>query len=148
MREVVLVLLTSASPISELRGGIPLAMYLGFSPLEAYALAVFGNALPIPVILLVLNKIDRLIAALPMIGKIYNRCVDLALKRKSLVEKYGYLGLMFFVSIPLPVTGAWTGTLIAFLLRMNPLKAILFIYLGILIAGVIVLSLSLVPTLL
>ncbi|ADC65402.1 putative small multi-drug export [Ferroglobus placidus DSM 10642] len=145
MKEL-LVILTSASPISELRGGIPLALYFGYPPLEAYLLAVFGNMVPVPIILFVLNRIEKLIEVMPIVGKIYVKCVSLAEKRKGVVEKYGYLGLTFFVSIPLPVTGAWTGTLIAFLLKMNPFKAVIFIYLGILIAGAIVLTLSLTPT--
>jgi len=144
----VLVVLTSASPISELRGGIPLALYFGFSPIEAYFLAVLGNMIPVPVILLLLKRVERIIEIFPVIGKIYNKCVDLAVRRKSVVEKYGYIGLTIFVSIPLPVTGAWTGTLIAFLLRMNPLKSVIFIYLGILIAGIVVLTVSLTPAML
>ena len=143
-----LVILTSASPISELRGGIPLALYLGFSPIEAYFLCVLGNMIPVPVILLLLKRVERIIEIFPVIGKIYNKCVDLAVRRKSVVEKYGYIGLTIFVSIPLPVTGAWTGTLIAFLLRMNPLKSVIFIYLGILIAGIVVLTVSLTPAML
>jgi len=141
------VLLTSASPISELRGGIPLALYFGFSPLEDYLLAVLGNMIPVPIILFFLRRMEKLIALIPLVGKIYNRCIDLALRRKGVVEKYGYVGLMIFVSIPLPITGAWTGTLISFLLKMNPIKSIIFIYLGILIAGIVVLSVSLTPTL-
>jgi len=142
LQEVALVILTSASPISELRGGIPLALYLGFDPAEAYILGVLGNILPVPLLFFVLSRVEKLISLLPFLGRVYEKSVEVALKRKSVVEKYGYLGLTLFVAIPLPVTGAWTGTLIAFLLRMNPVKSTIFIFSGILIAGALVLFVS------
>ena len=136
------VLFVSALPFSELRGGIPLALYLGFDPISAYILSVVGNFLPIPFLLLFLDVIDRLIMRTPL-SNIYAKIIERTEKKKKIVEKYGYLGLIAFVAVPLPFTGAWTGSLLAFLLRLNRAKSILCILLGIMTAGVVVLAASL-----
>ncbi len=127
-------------PVSELRGSIPYAMLLGLSPAEAYAISVTGNFIPVPIILYILKRFDPLFRKLPYMGDIYVRIIGIGEKRKRIVEKYGYPGLTVFVAIPLPVTGAWTGTLISFLLGLDTKKASLFILAGILIAGLIVTS--------
>lgn len=135
------VLLVSALPFSELRGGLPLAIYLGFDPIRAYILSVIGNFLPIPFLLLFLGAIEKLALRTPL-APLYTKIVERTEKRKGLVERYGYLGLIMFVAIPLPFTGAWTGSLLAFLLRLNRIKATICILVGILIAGLIVLTTS------
>jgi len=141
--EVVKVLIVSAMPVSELRGGIPLALYLGFTPVESYMLAFFGNLLPIPLLLVFLDKFVAIACKISIVDGFYNRIVSRVERRKKIIEKYGYFGLTLFVAIPLPVTGAWTGALLAFLLRMNKVKSILFISLGVAIAGIIVILASL-----
>ncbi|HIP63400.1 MAG TPA: ligand-binding protein SH3 [Archaeoglobus profundus] len=123
-------------PLSELRGGIPLALYLGFSPLESYILGVVGNLIPIPFILLLLDKIKNI--KIKFISKVYTAITTRIEKRRNLIEKYGYVGLMLFVAVPLPITGAWTGTLLAFLLGLNKFKSFLAISLGVSLAGIIV----------
>ncbi len=135
------VLLVSALPFSELRGGLPLAIYLGLDPIRAYILSVIGNFLPIPFLLLLLGAIEKL-ALRTHLASLYTKIVERTEKRKGLVERYGYLGLIMFVAIPLPFTGAWTGCLLAFLLRLNRIKATICILVGILIAGLIVLTTS------
>ncbi|RLI80025.1 ligand-binding protein SH3 [Archaeoglobales archaeon] len=130
-------------PVSELRGGIPLALYLGFTPVESYMLAFFGNLLPIPLLLVFLDKFVAIACKISIVDGFYNRIVSRVERRKKIIEKYGYFGLTLFVAIPLPVTGAWTGALLAFLLRMNKVKSILFISLGVAIAGIIVILASL-----
>ena len=132
------VLIVSAMPFSELRGGIPLGLYLGLSPVETFILAVFGNMLPIPFLLIFLDKIGNIAEKWSFTARIYSRIVRRVESRKDIIEKYGYLGLTLFVAVPLPVTGAWTGSLLAFLLRLNKLKSLLFIGLGVIIAGIIV----------
>ncbi len=127
-------------PISELRGAIPYAMILGFSPLEAYLISAAGNFLPVPFLLYILRKFDPFFRRIPHFGKIYERIIGIGYRRKKIVEKYGYPGLTVFVAIPLPVTGAWTGVLISFILGLEPKKASAFILAGILIAGIIVTS--------
>jgi uncharacterized membrane protein len=132
------ILIVSAMPFSELRGGIPLGIYLGLSPVEAYFIAVLGNILPVPFLLVFLDKIGNLAERWSLTAKIYSKVVNRVERKKEIIEKYGYLGLTLFVAVPLPVTGAWTGTLLAFLLRLNKLKSLAFISLGVAIAGVVV----------
>ncbi len=127
-------------PVSELRGSIPYAMVLGFTPLQAFLISVVGNFLPVPFILYILRRFDSVFRKVPHLGAVYVRIVGIGERRKRLVELYGYPGLTMFVAIPLPVTGAWTGALVSFLLGMEPKKASLFILAGIIIAGVIVTS--------
>lgn len=135
-----LVLAVSATPISELRGGIPLAIYLGFSPLEAYLLSVVGNFLPVPFILIALDRLLKILSRFSSIWNLYKKIELRVERKKDLINRYGYLGLTLFVAVPLPVTGAWTACLLAFLLNLDRLKSSLAIMTGICIAGVIVLS--------
>lgn len=132
------VLLISALPVSELRGGIPLALYLGFNPFKAYVLSVIGNIIPVPFLLSLLKFLDRLVK-----NGFYSKIVERTRSKKDIVEKYGYFGLAIFVAIPLPITGAWTGSLLAFLLGLDKFRSFLSIALGVLISGLIVLSSSL-----
>ncbi len=133
------ILIVSAMPFSELRGAIPLALYFGLSPAEAYLLSVVGNLLPVPFLLVFLDYLVRIATKVDMLAKVYRKVVGRVERKKEIVERYGYLGLTIFVAIPLPVTGAWTGTLLAFLLQLNRFKAFLFISAGVCIAGVVVL---------
>ncbi len=137
------VLFVSALPFAEIRGGLPLALYYGFSPVEAYIIAVIGNILPVLPLLLLLDFLVGIATRVSVIDRIYSKIVERVERKKAIVEKYGYLGLALFVSIPLPVTGAWTGVLISFLLRMDKLKSFLAIFAGVCIAGIIVLLISL-----
>lgn len=132
------VILVSALPFSELRGGIPLGIiYYGFPPEKAYIIAVFGNLLPVPFLLLFLEKLRNFVikTKLSPVYMFFERRTE---RRRKIIDKYGYLGLLLFVAIPLPVTGAWTGSLISFLLKLNSAKAFIFIAAGVLIAGLIV----------
>ncbi len=135
------VVLLSAAPISELRGGIPLAVALGFSPAAAYALAVAGNLLPVPFLLLGLDRILRLARALPgPPGRAVRRYLawQEARHRRSF-RRFGEAMLVLLVAVPLPLTGAWTGTLAATLLRIPVRRALPLIVLGVLLAGGVVL---------
>ncbi|MCQ4153337.1 MAG: small multi-drug export protein [Archaeoglobi archaeon] len=132
------VLLISASPILELRGGIPLAIYLGFSPAEAYIISIIGNFLPVPLLLIGLNRLIELFSGIEPIWSIYKRIEQRVERKKGIVEKYGYIGLLIFVAVPLPASGAWTGCLIATLLKMDRIKSTISILIGICIAGLIV----------
>jgi len=134
------VVVVSALPFSELRGGIPLAVYYGFSPVKAYTIGVIGNLLPIPFLLLFLEQLRNFVLKLRWISAIYLFFERRTEKRREIIDRYGYFGLLLFVAIPLPVTGAWTGTLISFLLKLNPLRSFLFIAAGVLIAGIVVMA--------
>ncbi len=139
------VVLLSALPISELRGGIPLALALGFSPQAAYALAVAGNLLPVPFILLGLDRGVRLVRALPgPLGQAARRYLAWQEARhRAWFRRWGPWALLLFVAIPLPMTGAWTGCLAAFLLGIPMRRSFPRIALGVLVAGGVVLAASL-----
>jgi len=136
------VLLVSSLPVSELRGGIPLALYLGFDPIWAYVISVLGNTIPIPLLLTLLSFIERFALKTPL-SSIYLTIVKRTERNRKVVDRFGYVGLTIFVAIPLPITGAWTGCLLAFLLGLDKVKSLFCIFLGVLIAGVVVLSSSL-----
>ncbi len=131
--------LISMSPIVELRGSIPYMISMGISPLKAYLIAVIGNILPVPFILLVLYKLREFLVKIPFVGKIILWWEKRAEKKKDLAEKWGYIGLALFVAIPIPGSGAWTGSFVSFLLNMDIKKSILAIFVGVLVAGFIVL---------
>lgn len=137
------VLVVSAMPVSEIRGGLPLALYYGFDPLEAYVLSLIGNILPVPFLILFLEELVKITTRFDPVDRFYRFILRRVERRKEFVERYGYIGLTFFVAIPLPVTGAWTGSLIAFLLGLDKKKSVIFISFGIGMAGIIVLLASL-----
>ncbi len=137
------ILIVSALPISEIRGGIPLAIYYGLDPISAYILAFIGNLIPIPFLLIFLENIVKLMGKIEILAKPYNKLLSRVEKRRKLIEKYGYFGLTLFVAIPLPITGAWTASLLATILNLRKLKSFVFISIGVAIAGFIVLISSL-----
>lgn len=133
----------SMLPIIELRGGIPYGVGFGLNPWVAMLAAMAGNLLPIPFILLLLDKILELFRKQKGIfGKAANWLENKAYKNKETVDKYGIWGLIILVAIPLPGTGAWTGALVATVLRMERKKAFPCIVVGVLIAGVVVTAIS------
>ena len=136
------VVFVSALPIVELRGGIPLALYAGFTPLQAYLLSVLGNILPVPFLLLTLHKIAEIAQRWSVTARIFGKLLLRTERKRDIIDRYGYPGLALFVSIPLPVTGAYTGCLLAFILGLKPMKASMYIAAGVLIAGVVVIAAS------
>ena len=143
LSSILKVLGLAASPISELRGAIPLAIqHYDFPWYYAYIIAVIGNILPVPFILLFLENITRLLSRVRFFERILNWLFERTRRRGTLIEKYERIGLVLFVAIPLPVTGAWTGSLAAVLLGINFKKALVLICAGVLIAGVIVTCLT------
>lgn len=136
-----IVFFVSMIPILELRGSILAAGFLKMEFLSTFIIAVIGNMLPIPVILLFIDKIfawlkkTRLKA---LVEKLENK----AMSKSDQIKKYGRWGLLLFVGIPIPGTGAWTGALIASLLRMKKRESLPFIFLGVLLAGLIMSLLS------
>ena len=133
------VFLCSMIPIIELRGAIPLGAGLGLSPALNYGLSVLGNMLPVPVILLCIRGVLHWMKHCPVswFSKIALWLEQKAEKNRAKVEKYAFWGLFLFVAVPLPGTGAWTGSLVAALMRMNFWRALLSVFLGVLSAGVI-----------
>jgi len=138
------VLVISALPIFELRGAIPVAINLFHFPwYYAFFLAIIGNLIPVPLILLFLNAIVRCLSRVGFFDRFFRWLFEHTRKRGGIVERYERIGLALFVAIPLPVTGAWTGSLVAVIFGLKFKHAMLSIFVGVLIAGVIVTCLSL-----
>ena len=138
------VLAFAASPISELRGAIPWAILKHHFPwYYAFLVAVIGNLLPVPFILLFLNTFSRLLSKIGICEKMLHWLFKRTRQRGKIINRYQRIGLALFVAIPLPVTGAWTGSLAAVLFGLKFKHAFLSIFFGILIAGTIVTGVTL-----
>lgn len=136
--------IVSMLPVFELRGGIPVGiLMLNQNPISVYLSAVIGNLIPVYPILLFLNPVMKLLQKVSFMSGFLFFLQKRAQKNKKLLEKYEELGLMIFVAIPLPVTGAWTGALIASLLGLKPAKSFLFITIGVICAGILVIFITL-----
>lgn len=129
--------LVSMLPIIELRGGIPVAALLGIEFLPALALCVLGNLLPIPFILLLIIPIFNWMKKTRLFSPLVTKLESKTLSKRDRLEKGEFWGLMIFVGIPLPGTGAWTGALLAALLGIKFKKAIVAIICGVFIAAAI-----------
>lgn len=128
----------SVLPILELRGGLIAANLLGVKLIPAFVLCFIGNMLPIPFILMFIEKIFDWLRNKKGLGSVVRYCEKKADKNKDKIEKYGLWGLLILVAIPLPGTGAWTGALVAALMRLDIKKSLPVIAGGVLIAGIIV----------
>lgn len=129
----------SMLPIIELRGAIPLGAGFGMPLWQTYIIAVIGNMLPVPVILLFVKTVLNWMAGcrVKFFNKVANKMFEKAEKNRGKIERYAFWGLTLFVAIPLPATGAWTGTLVAALFDMKFWKSMLSALIGVMIAGVV-----------
>ncbi len=139
-----IVFIISLLPILELRGGLIAASLLGLKPLESYIIAIIANIIPVPFILWLIKTVlyslkNSKYKFCQNIGNWLYKKVD---KHRGTIDKYGFLGLILFVGIPLPGTGAWTGSLIAGVLDMDRRKAFGTILLGLVMASVIMMIVS------
>jgi uncharacterized membrane protein len=133
------VILTAMTPISELRGAIPLALFtLGMSPVQAYIYSVIGNMLPVTPLLLFLEPVSNWLRRYRSFDRFFDWLFARTRRYNDRMEKYGALGLASFVAIPLPMTGAWTGCAVAFVFGIRFKYAFPTILAGVLVAGVIV----------
>ena len=142
MKKYILAFLISMVPLIELRGGVPAAMAMGISGPAAIALCAVGNMLPVPIIYLFARKVLVWGSTKPHIGGLFTKILDKGEKAgQRLVatasRKGLFIALLLFVGIPLPGTGAWTGTLAASLLNMGWKSTTAAVALGVLIAGCI-----------
>ena len=132
-----IVFIISMIPILELRGGIVVATLLDISIWKAVPLCIVGNIIPIPFILLFIRQIFKWLKKVPGISKLVIKIEERAMGKSDKIKQYEFWGLVLFVGIPLPGTGAWTGSLIAALLEVDIKKAVLAELLGIAIATII-----------
>ncbi|MCI6866765.1 MAG: small multi-drug export protein [Lachnospiraceae bacterium] len=141
MTNYVIVFLISMVPLIELRGAIPYAVAFGLPLAPSYVIAIIGNMLPVPIIYLFARKVLIWGKDKPYIGKFFTFCLEKGEKGgKKLQAKAGrglFVALLLFVGIPLPGTGAWTGTLAASLLDMDFKSSIIAVMLGVILAGII-----------
>ena len=137
--DVLSVIGIAASPIVELRGAIPIAitaMHLEWY--QALPLAILGNLLPVPFILLFIDWITRQLSRIAFLERIISWVFALTRRRGRMIQRYERIGLILFVAIPLPVTGAWTGSLAAVLFGLKFRHSLISIILGVIIAGCVV----------
>ena len=129
----------SMIPIIELRGAIPLGAALGLPWWQNFIICFLGNLLPVPFILLLINRVIRWFSRsrVKFLNKFANWLLQKAEKNRNKIEKYGFWGVAIFVGIPLPMTGAWTGSLAAAVIDLKFWKALLSAVIGVIMAGVI-----------
>jgi uncharacterized membrane protein len=130
-------------PVIELRGAIPYGVIAGLSVGQSFIISVLGNLAPIPVLVVFTRKVFELLRTKSeKLDRLVQRLESKAEKNKEVVDKYEFWGLVILVAIPLPGTGAWTGALVAAMMDMRLKRAMPAIILGVLIAGVIVTTLT------
>lgn len=148
LKEYLIIFFISMIPLIELRGAILFSQGFGLPALSSYIVCIIGNMLPVPIIYLFARKVLEWGADKPIIGKFFTFCLEKGEKGgQKLQAKAGkglFLALLLFVGIPLPGTGAWTGTLAASILDMDFKSTITAVMLGVLLAGVIMLVLSMI----
>lgn len=146
MLNYLIVFFISMVPLVELRGAILYSQLLHLPLLQSYIIAIIGNMLPVPVIYLFARKVLEWGCDKPVIGKPFTWCLEKGEKGgKKLQAKAGrglFVALLLFVGIPLPGTGAWTGTLAASILDMDFKSTVAAVMLGVLLAGVIMMIVS------
>lgn len=131
------VFVISMIPLLELRGGLLVAKIIGVPLLTAIPLCIAGNIIPIPFILLFIRQIFKWLKKVPLFEKIIVKLENRAMGKSDSIKRYEFWGLALFVGIPLPGTGAWTGSLIAALLEIDFKKAIVSELVGIAMATII-----------
>ena len=132
-----IIFIISMIPILELRGGLLAASLLKISAVKAIPLCIVGNIIPIPFILLFIRQIFKLMKKTKVFRGIIEKLESRAMGKSDSIKRYEFVGLMLFVGVPLPGTGAWTGSLIASLLEIDVKKSSLAIFCGIIMATVI-----------
>jgi len=141
LKKVLFVFIVSMIPVVELRGALPIAVGFNIPLIPAYITCIIGNMIPVPIIFLFARKVLEWGQDKPLIGGIFTCILQKGEKGgKKLLSKAGrsaYIGLLLFVGIPLPGTGAWTGTLAASILDLDFKKSVLAALAGVLLAGII-----------
>ena len=147
--ETLLTMLISMLPVVELRGGLPAGVAMGLPIPVAFAASLVGNMIAVPFIILFVRPLFRWVRVhIPRLGGFVARLESRAKEKSVDVSRYQTWGLLIFVAIPLPGTGAWTGALIAAVLNMRLKRAVPVIFAGVVIAGCIITVLTYGVTLL
>ena len=136
------IFIISMIPILELRGGLVAASVLNIKMFKAIGICLAGNIIPVPFILLFITPIFAYLKGTKLLKPMVLKLEETAMGKSDRIQKYEFIGLVLFVGIPLPGTGAWTGSLIAALLGVKLKKAIPAIMLGLLLATVIMCTVS------
>jgi uncharacterized membrane protein len=137
------VMMVAAMPIIELRGAIPIGISMGLSPLNAAAISYLGSVLPVPVILFGIRPIFDILRRNSFFRKIIDKIIyNSSVKHSKKIQKYGTIGLILLVAIPLPGTGVWSGSLAAALMNIRFKLAFPAILAGNLIAAIAIMTLS------
>ena len=146
IKKYLIIFFISMVPLVELRGAIPFSQGFGLPIIQSYIICIIGNMLPVPIIYLFARKVLEWGADKPVIGKFFTWCLDKGHKGgKKLQEKAGkglFVALLLFVGIPVPGTGAWTGTLAASILDIEFNSTVAAVMRGVLLAGVIMMVVS------
>lgn len=138
--KLIMTFFMSMVPVIELRGAIPVAVGYGLDPYTAAIVAVIGNLVPVPFIIVFIRKIFEILRKyMPRMDRVISRLEKRAEEKGDVVRKSQFWGLFILVAIPLPGTGAWTGALVAAILNMQLKRAIPPIVLGVVTAGIVVL---------
>lgn len=139
MEEIIKSILLSMLPIAELRGGIPYAISNDINPITAYFICVGANLLAFPIVFFFLEFLHPVFMKVNFYETLFDKFVIRTRKKiEKNIEKWGFWGLMIFVMIPLPVTGAYTGSFAAWLFNIKKRQAFMAVSLGVIIAGLIV----------
>lgn len=139
MNSILMTFLISMVPIVELRGAIPIGVAAGLSIKTAIIISVIGNLIPVPFIILFIKRIFAWMRKVnPKLDGLVTHFENKAEEKSDVVKKYALLGLVLFVGIPLPGTGAWTGSLIAAMLNMPVKRSAIAISIGVVMAGIII----------
>lgn len=148
LKHYIIIFFISMVPLIELRGAIPYSQVFGLPLVPSFVVCIIGNMIPIPIIYLFARKVLEWGCDKRVIGKFFTFCLEKGKKGgEKLQAKAGrglFLALLLFVGIPLPGTGAWTGTLAASILDMDFKSTVLAVLLGVLLAGIIMMTVSLI----
>ena len=142
MPKELIVFIISMVPILELRGGLVAASLLGIGVWKAVIICFVGNIVPIPFILLFITPIFNWMKTTKLFSPLVHKLEKKSMAKSDKIQKYEFLGLVLFVGIPLPGTGAWTGSLVAALFEMDRKKSLLAVIIGSLLASIIMMIFS------
>ena len=138
----IFIIILSMSPILELRGGLIAASIMNLDPWISFVICIIANIIPIPFLLLLLDKLLNFMRKHKTFHGILNKLDKKVKKNRQSIEKYGFWALLLFVAVPLPGSGGWTGALIATALKLDKKKSFATICLGILIAAIVMMLFS------